>query len=482
MNFAKSQRRGPRGLCGSIVICAVALSILLFGCSDNVTLPTESELAEFQVAGPIMPEIDLDLLMASQGRTREYTVSCGDLLEVLLPFWLVQLSSEVTPVNSLSTSHFTRVDDDGNMSLPIVENILAIDNTLAELEKEIVKAYYPGYTTKKPTIVVRVNRYKTAQVTVTGAVTSPGIYELPMHKMTLISSIMHAGGIVEGGAAVIHINQPGDQSDWIFQEKIQNELKNADRVEEILSESRIHLSFQQTEPSGVGIVNVKDGDKLLYAEQLDVTDRDQRSVVIKNITSAHGDIPTDYITGRMCELADVIKPGSGGKFVTVSNELNETSQPSKKPLLLPVKGMNIPFSDIALADGASIVIEPLNPQVLTVMGLVKSPGVYPYPNNVKYNLLQAISFAGGVDDIANPRYVRVYRQKADGSIIDATFAMKDSIPTSAAALTIKPGDVVAVEQTLRTKFNLMFAEIFEIRLGAAASYWYYTGDDLRSGR
>ncbi|MCK5000347.1 MAG: SLBB domain-containing protein [Anaerohalosphaera sp.] len=486
MNFAKSQSRGALRQYGFITFCVTVCCVLLSGCGDNVQLPTEQELAQFQSAGPIMPEIDLDLLMACQGRIKDYRISRDDLLEVLLPSNLIQLSTGITSGGLLSQSHLTRVDDEGKVSLPIVEGIDALGKTLSQLEAAIVAAYYPKYTSKKPSIVVRVSEQKTAQVSVTGAVAAPGIYELALHKMTLVSAIMAAGGIVENGAAVIHVNQPGDQSDWIRQEKLRNAQQPNTASDPKIAESRIHLSFQQVEPSGVGIVNVKDGEKLLYAEQIDVTDSDQRSEVVTRITLAHPDVPKGYITSRLCELAEIIQPGACSDKTSPQTALNIENtgiRPLNHPLLLPVKGMNIPFADISLAQGASVVIEPLDPQVFTVIGLVERPGVFQYPNNVKYNLLQAISFAGGVDEIANPRYVRVYRQKADGSVIDATFAMKDSIPTSAAALTIKPGDVVAIEQTPRTKMNLMIAEVFAFRVGAAASmnYLYYDGSDLRSG-
>ena len=179
MNFAKYQ--GPWGRRGGIVLCAAVVCILLTGCSDNIILPTEQELAEFHAAGPLIPEIDLDRLMASQGQMQEYTIGYEDLLEVLMPSMLVQLSTDVmTAERSQTYSHMTRVDEAGQVTLPIVESLDAEGKTLSELEAAIVAAYWPKYTTRKPSIVVRVSEYKTAQVSVTGSVVLPGVYELPM--------------------------------------------------------------------------------------------------------------------------------------------------------------------------------------------------------------------------------------------------------------------------------------------------------------
>jgi protein involved in polysaccharide export with SLBB domain len=70
--------------------------------------------------------------------------------------------------------------------------------------------------------------------------------------------------------------------------------------------------------------------------------------------------------------------------------------------------MNIPFRDIALANGSVIEVEQINPQVFTVIGLVRRAGAFPYPPKARYTLLDALGFAGGVDEIIDPRFVRVY--------------------------------------------------------------------------
>ena len=87
MNFATYS--GPWGRTGGVICCAVVLCIILSGCSDNIALPTEQELAAFHEAGPLIPEVDLDRLMASQGGIQEYTIFHEDVLEVLMPPTLV---------------------------------------------------------------------------------------------------------------------------------------------------------------------------------------------------------------------------------------------------------------------------------------------------------------------------------------------------------------------------------------------------------
>ncbi len=486
MNFAAS---GPS--CGrrmpTAKACWIIAALLPFimGCGDQVRLPSAQELAAFESAGPIMPELDVDTLMAAQAAPRRYRVSQGDLLEIRMPGRLVE--AEQPAAAHRPHQHLSRVDDDGQITLPIIGSLPAEGLLLPQLEADIVAAYYPRYTAQKPTIVVQVAEPQTAQVTITGAVRNPGIYDLPLHRMTLVAAIMAAGGIVDDGAAVVHINARGEAPAW---HKPPNPTHSAaeDAPEQAppLETSRIGLSFQQMDPDGRGIIHVKDNDTLLYAQELDVTDAQQRAAVIDRIGKAHPQVSTGPIAGRLCELAEMIQPGSGQGCQEPSSDPPADPDELELPyafdraktagsLILPVKDMNIPFSDVWLHEGASVTIEPLDPQVFTVIGLVQRPGAFDYPPGARFSLIDALGFAGGVNEVANPRYLRVYRRTDEGEIIDAAFEIRGTLPTSAATMLIKPGDVVAVEQTPRTRRNLILSQILRFNFGVMS---YYRMDEL----
>ena len=107
-----------------------------------------------------------------------------------------------------------------------------------------------------------------------------------------------------------------------------------------------------------------------------------------------------------------------------------------------------------------------NEQVFTVMGLVNHPNSFPYPPSVRYNLMEALAFAGGLDMVANPRYVKVYRQDATGKILSATFAIDNKSLSDVYRIAIKPGDVVYVDHTLSTRINKFLSDVFRITVGA----------------
>ena len=148
---------------------------------------------------------------------------------------------------------------------------------------------------------------------------------------------------------------------------------------------------------------------------------------------------------------------------------DEPSDNSETALVLPVRGLNIPFADVPLHEGDSVVVERFEPQYVTVLGLVGSPGNYPYPPEAQYNLAETVAFAGGLDMIAKPRYVSMYRLRADGTVASATFELVDPDNqeelTSSLATRVKPGDIVSVESTPRTRTNVFFDRYFRFSTG-----------------
>jgi len=102
------------------------------------------------------------------------------------------------------------------------------------------------------------------------------------------------------------------------------------------------------------------------------------------------------------------------------------------------------------------------------MGLVNRPDTFPYPPDVQYNLTEALGFAGGLNMIADPRYVKIYRQNANSEIVSATLGVGPKSHADAYDVVIKPGDVICVDHTFRTRTNEFVAGLFHIGVGAEA--------------
>jgi hypothetical protein len=81
--------------------------------------------------------------------------------------------------------------------------------------------------------------------------------------------------------------------------------------------------------------------------------------------------------------------------------------------------------------------------------------------------MHALAFAGGVDLTAEPRYATIYRPKTDGTnaIMTVRFA-EDATLTEASNILIKPGDIVDVMHTPRTRTNAFLDRIANFHFGA----------------
>jgi protein involved in polysaccharide export with SLBB domain len=151
-----------------------------------------------------------------------------------------------------------------------------------------------------------------------------------------------------------------------------------------------------------------------------------------------------------------------------------TGRSSEPAITLPVVGMSIPFRDVSLEEGDTVVVEQVQVPLFTVVGLVNKPGNYEYFPTARYNLMQAIAFAGGLDLVSEPRYATIYRLTPEGSIVRVALRLvKDNELTEAMNTAIRPGDVIAIEHTPRTRMNTMIRNMVHFNTGL-----YLQGRDL----
>ena len=293
-----------------------------------------------------------------------------------------------------------------------------------------------------------------------------------------------------------------------------------------IEQIKVQITFAQfKKPDTAGLLTVKHDDKVLLIEQMDVTSRLQRQAVIEKLAQIEPRVSTIRVGQSLRQLAEqlggsvnppepVEEPSIDARRISLAGlkgprlagtqtqcisdasleklkgvletvahaktvetqKIAEFGEVEKaKPIVLPVRGLNIPFADVELCEGYTVVVEPLQMPIFSVIGLVSKPGNFPYPPDVKYNLMQAIAFAGGLEQAADPRYVTIYRLKADGTIINAPFKIiggsNSAQLTEALNIPVKPGDIVAVEHTPRTRATLFLQRIFSVHVGAYIPVW-----------
>lgn len=148
-------------------LVAVLLSSLLFSaCASRGPAAGESELPP---ADPVSVATDRP----------EYRIGPSDLLAVTI-FQVEDLDREV------------RVNNAGQITLPLVGAVTAVGRTVDELEQDIATRYAQRFL-QDPQVTVFVKEFASQRVTVGGAVDKPGIYPITS-SMTLLQALALAGG------------------------------------------------------------------------------------------------------------------------------------------------------------------------------------------------------------------------------------------------------------------------------------------------
>lgn len=173
---------------------------------------TPMQIALFNKAGSASQQVDVDQVIQARKSSGPYRVIEGDVLEFQLPALArgnVSMPRNDSPVPPAETFLF-RVGGDGKIVLPVGGELGVVGKTIPEIESMIVEAYWPKYLLNKPAVVGKVSEYRSFAVTVVGAVKDPGTHQLHHDEMTLVMSLMKAGGVIEDGAGSIRITHVGE--------------------------------------------------------------------------------------------------------------------------------------------------------------------------------------------------------------------------------------------------------------------------------
>lgn len=479
-----------------IVFAYTFVFCLLFVTGCHPTLSSDEQIQRFEKAGPIIPEVDIDIVLRAKAHTGYYRVVPGDILELQMPAALRIISSDLSnwfkPVSGHGDvePYLFRVSDAGTITLPIVGEMPVAGKKLTEIEISVVNAYYPKYVSNLPSVVCKVKEYQYSNVTVVGAVVQPGLYRLHSDEMSLVAALMKAGGIVKEGASLITIqhasllgeDEPPKTSD-------STDLTGPTQTVDVEKEE-VSMVFRQDDfPNTKGRLTVSRGNNILHSAHIDVAREKERQAFVNNLDKLHQNTQSGDIGQALAQLAKKmeqisnLRPHNSFSNNNEEKELNNIAEhesissytePAKalragpsnsEKVILPVKGLNIPFVDVALRDGDIIEVERFDPAVFTVLGPVEKPGTFDYPPDIQYNLMQALAFAGGPDLVLDPRYVTIYRQDANAEIVSATFGLDRKSLAKASKISIKPGDVISVEMTPATSAKIILKEMFYIRVG-----------------
>jgi len=135
-------------------------------------------------------------LFSQEKATFEYKIGAKDLLEISV-FGLDELNRTV------------RVSENGTITLPLLGEVKVQELTKTDLERKLSQLLEEKYL-QNPQVTVFIREHQSTRVSVLGAVSNPGLYEL-LGRETLMQIISQAGGLTtEAGDDIIIMRQLED--------------------------------------------------------------------------------------------------------------------------------------------------------------------------------------------------------------------------------------------------------------------------------
>ena len=172
-----------------------------------------------------------------------------------------------------------------------------------------------------------------------------------------------------------------------------------------------------------------------------------------NIEIKHSSLDENRTSSRVRVAGYSVPEADGNKFHTVKINLVRATEGGSAAHHVP--------------DGATVMIEKRDPEPIHVMGLVKKPNRYDFPNARDVRVLDAIAMAGGVaSGVADKIYVIRPLPGDSGQTAVIQLSLSDAKADARQNLRLQPRDTISVEHTPAT---VVLEAIKIIRFGLGAS-------------
>jgi protein involved in polysaccharide export with SLBB domain len=403
-------RKVPRRWWCALGVPLTLAASFVSGCADQVRMPTQDQLAAFERAASVESTVDMDRIRKAKLQTGPYRVVPGDVLEFTMPALL----------RAVTAAEVQAAQAQNRQDAPFICRVSNAGTITLPAAGELKDVSGLSLAEVEERVVEAYQRH---------VVLRPSVFVRVLEYKT--SKVYIAGAVEKAGVYTLRSDQ-------------------------------MTLVSLLTEAGGIAV-----------PEGTQVTAAGAAVVRIIRSDEPAGNQPEG--SSSLDGVGEAAPPTVLSASVSESKEAGADGQTASEPvIMLPVVGMSIPFQDVSLEEGDTVVVEQVQVPLFTVIGLVNKPGNYEYPPTARYNLMQAIAFAGGLDLVSEPRYATIYRLTPEGSIARVAFRLVERNELTAAINTpIRPGDVVAIENTPRTRMNTILHNMVRFNTGL-----YLQGDDL----
>lgn len=197
--------QNPRRLFGSVsyfgfILCAC---VFLAGCATPYSSgDLSSSLAGSGADEPVLfsDEFSMNQVKGTKDllelQTQDYVVGPDDVLDVSIFEW---------EANEQTKTLQLRVSETGIISLPAVGSINVAGKSVQEIQRLIEKDLVNKNVLQAPRVGVWVSEFRSRQISVVGAVNSPGTYAIHQNVSTLLEMLTLAGGPQESAGGVAYV-------------------------------------------------------------------------------------------------------------------------------------------------------------------------------------------------------------------------------------------------------------------------------------
>lgn len=101
-------------------------------------------------------------------------------------------SSSIPSGGDSSDGNMYNVDNDGNITLPVIGKVSVSGLTRYDAERLIASLLYPQYVKQEPVVTVRITNFR---ITVLGDVSSPGVIDVKEDRINILELLAKAGDL-----------------------------------------------------------------------------------------------------------------------------------------------------------------------------------------------------------------------------------------------------------------------------------------------
>ncbi|MEN6405910.1 MAG: SLBB domain-containing protein [Thermoguttaceae bacterium] len=307
--------------------------------------PASLDLQAVNLAGLAKPSVSVEVIQP------------GDVLEVSMVTDYSRLTTTTTPI---------RVSDEGVAVIPLIGDITVAGTSVEQAEKTINAESVSRGIFRTPCITVTMKQPRIRKVTVVGAVTKPGTYELPRGSTSLMAALVAAEGLTKEADALVEIRFTDTRRMAAAMPGADGQLVSYPPTQPMASEPQsIKVDLAAAAAGAVTIPELHDGDVV------NVMKRTLPPVHVIGLVRKPGEYP--YPPDQEIRVLDALALGGG-----ISNPVAEDIvvirrvPNAKEPVRIAVSLQNAKngSDNITLAPGDTVTVE--QTAMTAVVGIIQS--------------------------------------------------------------------------------------------------------------